>query len=254
MDELLTRAKQLHRQGRVREAESLYRQALASAACDAEVHYLHGVACQALGENQAAVASLRTAVAAEPDHAGARHYLGVALAHAGQLAEAVEQLGLALRLSPQSQEIASNLRYAQAALEGEQGRDLGLQGEFAAAAGCFERSLEVLPDDADTLCNLGWVLAKQQKFNDAIARYKQCLKLQPSHVDACVNLAGSLLKLSRADDAEKFYRHALKLDSQCARAWNGLGVVMQQRQNLDEARRSFEKALALDDDNAEAHQ
>ena len=74
------RAVQLHQGGRLLEAENLYRDILRTEPGRAEVWWNLGLACFTSGNLAEAAASLRRAVQADPQHAGAYGDLGAVLA------------------------------------------------------------------------------------------------------------------------------------------------------------------------------
>lgn len=89
-----------HRQGRLEQAEALYRAAIAVQPADADALHLLGVVCRQTGRVAEAVDLLVRAVALLPGMAAAHCNLGNALADAGRLAEAAACHREALRLDP----------------------------------------------------------------------------------------------------------------------------------------------------------
>jgi tetratricopeptide (TPR) repeat protein len=205
-----------HQQGKLVEAESLYREILAQSPDDAHAFYLLGLVDLQRGRNETAVAhmqqairlkpdfaeghnnlghalrtmgrmdealaSIRQAIRLQPNYAGAHAHLGVSLAQEGRLREAVDAYQEALRLNPMDAETWSNLGIAMWHL-----------GRLDEAMANFNHALERRPDLADAHSNLGSVLRAQGKVREALPCLREALRLNPDHVEAHWNLALALL-------------------------------------------------------------
>ncbi|WP_204250025.1 tetratricopeptide repeat protein [Rhodoferax koreense] len=104
-------ANQLHDQGRLDEAEAIYRQALALQPAYAQAHCNLGLVLQDRGRMAEAEAAYRAALAARPDYALALHNLGNVLQHSGELVEAVACYRRALALGLDSAHLFDNLLF-----------------------------------------------------------------------------------------------------------------------------------------------
>lgn len=92
-EELLRRGVARHREGRMEEAESLYRRALKLRPNHPDAENLLAVCALQRQDAAAALAHSERALAAAPEHPLFLSNRGAALALAGRLAEAVEVLG-----------------------------------------------------------------------------------------------------------------------------------------------------------------
>lgn len=97
---LLRRAIDLHRQGRLAEAGTVYREALAAQPDNADALHLLGVIARAQGDAVAAVALISRSVTAAPWFAEAHYNLGNALADQGLMEDAAGAYRKALDLKP----------------------------------------------------------------------------------------------------------------------------------------------------------
>ncbi|WP_156909997.1 tetratricopeptide repeat protein [Rubritepida flocculans] len=111
-EELLRRGVARHREGRIAEAESLYRRALRLAPRHPDAENLLGVIALQKGEVAAALDHSARALAAAPEQPLYLANRGAALAAAGRLAEAVEALRAALAQNPQDVTSLRNLGQA----------------------------------------------------------------------------------------------------------------------------------------------
>jgi DNA-binding transcriptional MerR regulator len=83
---------------------------------------------------------------------------------------------------------------------------------FAAAIAAYERALELDPEHADALCNLGSVYFNQNRRELARSCYERTLGLEPQHLEAHLNLATLLEEDGQDAAALRHYRRALAID------------------------------------------
>jgi predicted O-linked N-acetylglucosamine transferase (SPINDLY family) len=146
---LFAQAVTLHRSGKLRDAEAMYRKVLA---LDPRHHRaLYSLSLIALGDqrNQAAADLLRRAVAIDPDSVAYHSNLGEAYRRLGRLREAVEALLRALALKRDFAEGFYNLAVV-----------LQQNGELEGAIAHFERAVELKPEAAVFQRGLGEALAR----------------------------------------------------------------------------------------------
>ncbi|MBW8709067.1 MAG: tetratricopeptide repeat protein [Alphaproteobacteria bacterium] len=98
--DLYGKALALHQQGRLAEAEPLYRQVLAAHPGDFASQHMLGVLKGQQGRVDEASALLEGAVKAQPRHAGALVNYGNILSLAGRFAEALQSYDRALAIAP----------------------------------------------------------------------------------------------------------------------------------------------------------
>lgn len=111
------------RTGRLAEAESAYRAALAIVPADPTVTHNLGVAIAARGRPRAAIRCFDEALQADPGHVSAHYNRGVALLRLGETAEAIKAFGRAAKLEPQHYEAHRTLGFLWLS-QGERGRAL----------------------------------------------------------------------------------------------------------------------------------
>jgi protein O-GlcNAc transferase len=183
----------------------------------------------------------RQICAADPDHAGSFHRLGV-VAHQLGRPDAVELLKRAITLKPDLAEAHNDL-----------GNVLGVQGKFVQAAACFERAGLLKPDYADAHYNRGLALGNLGRFGEAAGCFQRVLTLNPQSALAHVHLGHALRAQARRDDAVEHYRRAAALMPDSAGAHNNLANALMELGRTDEALSYFDRALALAPDFALAH-
>ena len=100
---------------------------------------------------------------------------------------------------------------------------------------------------------LGAVLRATGRKSEALDTNQTAVELFPQDATAQSNLGISFKELGRLEEAEASYRQAITLKPNLAGVHYNLGVTLQELGRLDEAEASFRQAIALKPDYAEAH-
>jgi len=232
----------LHRQGRLQQAQRLYRAVLAK----------------------------------KPDHVGSLHHLGVCRAQQGRVDEAVRLIGRAASLDPRSPEVLSDLgvalesakRYEEAvsayerALQlrpdyGEVWYNLGTALQALSrhedAIERFKKALEFRPTGAEAHNNLGNSLHALGRHREAIVHFVRALAIDPSFALAESNLGAALQAEGRPGEAVSHFARAIALKPDYAKAHSNLGDALRVLGRPEEALTHLNRALALEPNNADAH-
>jgi predicted O-linked N-acetylglucosamine transferase (SPINDLY family) len=201
-------AVQHHQAGRLNEAESIYRQILA----------------------------------AEPQHFGSLHHLGLIAHQVGKNEIAVDMIRQALVLNPTSPEAYSNL--------GNALREIGQHDEAISAC---RKAIAIQPGFPGAHYNLGLALYEKKQLDGAIAAYRQVIALRPSSPEAYSKLGNALQDKGRLDEAIVACRHALVLHTGYPEAHNNLANALRAKGELPEALAALRQAIALQPDNPAGH-
>jgi tetratricopeptide (TPR) repeat protein len=265
-----------HREGKLQDAERLYRAILQSQPAHPDANHNLGVIAVSVNKADAALPLFKTALEANPkieqfwlsyidtliktekfddamrvlsdaQQAGVTAAklwanLGVAFQQEKRITDAKIAYEKALALNPKSAAISSNL--------GAMAREAG---ELESALGYFEKALEIEPNLAEAHSNLGSTLQGLGRLDEAEASYKQAIGLQPDFANAHSNLGNTLKRLGRLDEAEASYKQAIALKPDFANAHSNLGNTLIELGRLNEAEASYKQAIALKPDFAEAH-
>ena len=275
LPELFATAIQHHRAGRLNEAETLYRQILATDSNHPDSLHMLGVLAHQTGQPQLAIdlirraitgnsavpayhnnlgnalgaaqrwpeaeASYRRALAWKQDYAEAHYNLGSALRSQGKLEEAVTAYGQALALRPNHAETYLNLSNA-----------LQAQGKLQEAAAACRQALSCRPDLPTAHNNLGNLHAVQERFDEALAAYSRAIQIKPNFAEAHHNRGLALLKLGRPNEAVASCQKALSYKPDYVAAHVILGHALRDVGRREEAEISYQRAVALDPDCGEA--
>ena len=265
-------AEQHRRAGRLRDAETLSRNAMEDAPGSAEAahqlgliayqsnkldeaighisraikldgkvsiyHANLGEMCRLAGRPEEAVQLGKRAIELDPESPGALSNVGIALFDLKQFEEALDHYARALALSPDFVEAHSNRGNALYALE--------RLGEAEAA---HRRALALNPRFAQAWNNLGTVLRDLKRPEEALAAYRKALALTPNDPDTLDNLALAFKDLERDEEAVASLRRALAVETRNDKIHLHLGSALLDQHKIDEAAQAAKAALAINPSN-----
>jgi tetratricopeptide (TPR) repeat protein len=232
----------LHRQGRLPEAEQVYRAVLQMAPDHAGAMLQLGNLCRQRGEFEEAVSLIERALALDPKSAQTHNDLGIVLSALRRPGEAAEHYAKAVALEPGFADAHNNL--------GNALRSLGRDEEAIAA---FEKALAINPNFAEAHNNLGNALAGLRRHAEAIAHYERAVAIKPELAEAYFNCGIALAALPRPEQAIVQYEKTIALRPDYADAYAGIGQALARLGRYADAIGKFEQALALKPGSAEAH-
>ncbi len=204
-----------HQAGRLREAETLYRDILVREPEHPDALHLLGVIAHQTGQHEQAVALIEFAIRVQPRVPAYYNNLGEALTALSRLDEAVAAYQQAANLAPDYAETHNNQGIALQMLRRE--------GEAVAA---FERAVRAKPDFTEAHYNLGNVLLDTGRPEEAVRAYRTALQLLPSYTQAYNNLGIALAAQLRIDDAIHAFDQALHLMPDFAEAHANKGMAL----------------------------
>lgn len=266
---LFQSALELHRAGRLREAERLYERMLETKPQDIRALHLLGVIAAATSRPERAEAFFCRVIAIAPQFAAVHNDLGNVRADLGHPARALESYDRAIALLPgwadahfnranalfdlerhaaaaDGYRTAIALAPAHAAAHANLGNALRALGDPAGAAESYERAIALKPNNPGAHNNRGIVLCEAHRLEAAVACFEAALALQPDYVDAHANLANALRRLHRHEAAAAHYHEVLRRRPDDAQAHADLGDCLYYLRRYAEAVESFDRALALD--------
>ncbi|MDC0900498.1 tetratricopeptide repeat protein [Paracoccaceae bacterium] len=100
---------------------------------------------------------------------------------------------------------------------------------------------------------LGAVLGATGRKAEAVEANQTVVALSPQDAAAHYNLGNTLQELGRLDEAEASYNQAIALKPDYTEAYYNLGVTLKELGRLDEALASYNQAIALKPEYTEAH-
>ena len=271
VNDLLNTAVAHHREGRLAEAERIYRDILRQHPDHpAALYFLGRVAASTghldhaatllsrasqldptnadclgvLGEVLAklnrrddAIAAYRAAVALRPDWVEALNNLGQLLHAAGRSAEAIDAYRQAIRHRPDVAQTHANLA-----------ESLRSAGHWAEAADAARAAVRLNDHLLDGWTTLALALSALRQRDEAVAAFNRALALSPPPAVAAqihTNRGATLLSIGKLDDAIDGYRAAIAFDPGLATAHSNLGTALLAAGDVDAAIAAFDAAIAV---------
>ena len=171
----------LQTDGRLHEAETHYRRALAIQPDHAPAHVNLGMVLVALHRPDEAIEAYKRAIELESGDVDLDVRLGNALLQAGRAPEAVERFRRAIAAGRGSAETYGVLYFRLGSLLVE-------REQFREAIDVFRAGLALVPESPQGHNNLGGALAASGRTAEAIVEFEQALRLDPNLVSARRNL------------------------------------------------------------------
>jgi len=268
-DILRRRGNALLAEGRLDEASTSYREAIAVNPQDADAYLNLGFALSEQQRDQEAEHALQRSVNINPALVDAFYILGVIARRQGKTDAAIENFIRVLDLKRDFEIVYGDL--CQMLLESgqiERAKEIVLKGiaeypevvDFHAQLGslyayendlerainCFQRALKLSPDHAQLHGALGNVLRKFNRFEDALASYDRLVDLNPASAEAFNDRGIVLGGLGRHEDALASFQQALALEPRHTNALANLGEMLGCLRRHDDAARAFAQLIEIE--------
>lgn len=237
---LLESGRQLHRQGKLPEAERIYREILTRQPHHPEALHLLALLALRAGHVDAGIELLQRSLYASPAQPTVLLDLARALTQVRRADAAIAAYDSALALKPGLAEALF-----------ERGNALMLFGRPRAALETYDKFLALAPAHAGAWSNRGNALQDLGRLAEAVESYDRALKHAAS-AEAYNNRGNALRTLRRLDEALASYDRALQLNPQLADCHNSRGTVLRDLGRLQDALAAFNRALELRPDFVEA--
>lgn len=186
------------------------------------------------GDSEHALAIAREVVAEKPKMAAGRELLAFMLQQNERIGEAIDVLR-GLYTDGQASE-SSKIQLALLLTETGHGKEAA---QILAPIAGTSASAEVLN-------GYGIALADEGRVEDAVAAFRRALQIDPNHAPALQNLGIVALRLNDVRAAEDNLSRALQLNPRLPLALNTMGVLYARRNDFPHAVESWKKAVAVD--------
>lgn len=226
-------AKAKHLEGRMLEAEWLYREALRTDPTNLEILHGLGMLCLQTGRPEAAVKYLRQAAESSAS-ADVCNNLGVALCRLRRFTEAADAFRRAVAAEPDSDQSLVNLGHA-----------LNLMGRHGEALAFLEKAAALRSDSLEASHQLGVALLELQRPDEAAAYLEKAVALAPERFELRSELGSALTRCGRHSEAVRQFEAVLSQRPDFVPALCGLGDALGGLDRHEEAAASFARALAL---------
>jgi len=232
-DERLAAAKEQHREGRIAEAEAVYLDILKSDPEHADARHMVGIVCLGRGQVSEAERYFREAIGLDDKQAIYYSNLGSALGAQNRTEEALDSFTQALDLNPQHLGALSNTATALLSL-----------GRASEAKPLCLTILAFEPNDVRARLNLAAAYIEERDIHPAIAILREGLGIQPQNMDLLYQLASALELVNQLDEASAVIERAEAVQPGVARVALLSGVVSRRQGNFDVAEQRLQLAIA----------
>ena len=222
-------AVQHHQNGRLSQAEHLYRLVLQSRPDHPFVLHALALIAYQTSRHELALDLVTKAIEASPQMPQFHNTRGVVLEALGQPEQAAQAYRCALSLKPDYAEAHHNTAIAMLARQ-----------QYAAAAKKCKQAASLAPDSAQVYNTMGFCLEKQGRPDEAIESYKQAVRLAPDFAEAHNHLGVVLSALGRHEQAIANYSRSVQIDPQYAEAHWNLSLALLLTGRLAEGWREYE--------------
>ena len=255
-----------HKEGKLQDAERLYRAILKAQPLHPDANHNLGVLAVSVNKTDAALPLFKTALEANPKiEQFWLSYIDALikeqqLENAKQVLEQAKKRGLGGEriisleeqlspktqiknfdsASPSQQQLNSLFEYYQ-------------NGRFTDAEKLAVHITHEFPQHQFAWKVLGAVLGQTGRKSEAVEAKEKAIKLAPNDAESHNNLGNTLQELGRLDEAEASCRQAIALKPDYAEAHYNLGITLQELVRLEDAEASYTQAIALRLDYVEAH-
>ncbi|EGV30356.1 Methyltransferase type 12 [Thiorhodococcus drewsii AZ1] len=192
-------ASNLHRNGHLKDARTLYSRVLELEPEHPDALHFMGVLEHQQGRNEAALRLMRRSVELVPQHAGFHTNLGNLLFDGARFEEAEREYREALSLSPERPEVLNNL-----------GVLCKGQNRLDEAEQHFLQAIDLSPDFIDARNNLSRLYVRMGRTEDSIAQAMEAMKRDPGNASTREVLAYAYARAGQLDDAIGIYRDWLE--------------------------------------------
>ena len=254
-----------HKEGKLQDAERLYRAILQSQPAHPDANHNLGVLAVSVSKTDAALPLFETALEANPKiEQFWLSYIDALIKekqfdNAKQVLEQAKKQGVdAARLNSFKAQVAPKTQKPNAAgvsppqelLDNLLGHYQ--KGRFSDAEKLAVHITQDFPKHQFGWKVLGLVLGATGRHAEAVDANQTAVALSPQDVAAHNNLGVTLKELGRLDEALASYNKAIALKPDYAVGHNNLGVILKELGRLDEAEASCRQAIVLKPDYAEA--
>ncbi len=230
-----------HQAGRLKQADSFYRQARVAAPRSVEILNLSGLLAYHQNHFPEAIAFLRKATEVDPRSAVSRMRLGVVLAAANQHADAITEFSSSVQIDTSNHEAWASLAYSQRIL-----------GQTAEAITTYEKAIALRPDYYEAIDRLGALQSDLKGLSAGIPYFRRAVALKPDYATGLCNLGLALAFERKYNEPLACFARALAADPNLVPARVGRGLVFQQSYCMPEALAAYTDALAHQPDHHDA--
>ncbi len=200
-----------------------------------EAYYHLGLCRRELGEYVKAIAAFQGALKGNPQDVKINKDLGQSFLKAAQYEKAEEIYKFLAQLNPEEATLYYRII-------------LSMYNEAKMHDNAIEAATKIIelnPDDADAVYNLGYMYLTLKKYREAIQTFKKSLELRPNFEYAYANLGNCYFQIKNYSQALWAYQKLIEIDPENTDAWFNLAVSYMQLKRFNDALRTLKKTIEL---------
>jgi len=243
-----------------------------------EAYYLVGTAHEELKEFDLAAAVFKTYLENNPGNPGDTYYhLGICQIELNQLDEAAASLEKAMEINPLDAQTINKLadvyrksgQYVKAAETYTKLTEVNPEDakyyfssiiKMYDEAGMPDKAIEATkqmidldPQDADAIYNLGYMYVKLKNYDDAIATFKTAIEVRPDFEFAYSNLGYCYIQQKKYNESIDTYKKLVEINPENPDGWMSIGTGYMYLKKFDPAVAPLQRAIELSPDNGYAY-
>jgi len=239
---LINKALQLHEEGKIQDAISLYSKVLRNQKNDPQLLFMLGTAYVQIGKIELGVEHLKKSIFLKPDNAFAQSNLGNALKDLKRYDDALASYDKAIKINPSYADIHNN-----------RGSVLNNLKRYNEAIASYDKAIQIKSNHAFAHNNKGNALKGLKRYDDALISYDQAIKINSNYADAYNNKGNVLKELNQYEKALASYDKAIQIKANHVDAYNNRGIVLQNLNRYQKASNGYNKAIKINPNYFFAH-
>ena len=256
--------------GKPESAQKALNRAFATGYPTSRTYFLAGMASLDLADSTAALKAIDESLALDSLYSPALEMKGRLLRDSGDYAGALDYLEQAVKQSPDSPDMLTDLGICLIGLreldraekvlvhaleldpsDWQASYNLGLsyhyRGQREKALKCYEQAAGNEKASREVFNNLGICYYELKDYSSAVDAYRHALEIDHVYPEGWNNLAGALTARGKDKDAASAYVRALELDPGYADAWLNYGLLLGERFSLpDSAAACLNRGINID--------
>jgi tetratricopeptide (TPR) repeat protein len=178
---------------------------------------------------------------AVPDDPTTNHLLGAMYYQLGNIEQAIHYMKISTELEPNERQYWSNY-----------GSVLSIDKQFALAIECYDKALEIEPENIETLNRKALTHWQNEEHKKAQEISEKVLSLSPDNLEGYINLGISLANQDKLEEAAKLWEEASQKHPSDTRVWSNWSNTLRELKKPVQSKKVALKALELDEHNTDA--
>lgn len=227
----------LHQQGRLAEAEAIYREILSSQPDHFDALQLLATIAGQQNKMTEAIELFYRALKINPEHPASLNNCGNALQMLKRYDEALLSYDKSIAVQPDNADTWCNRGVVFQALK-----------RYEEALESYERAIALRPGYTLAYNNRSYTLLELKRYEEAVLSYDRTIALNANYPEPHYNRGNALLWLTRYEEAILSYDRAIKIKPDYAEAYGNRGNALKDLKRLQDAVLSYERAIAFKPD------